>query len=74
MRLCPSCIVIYDDYTKKSTIVKTDDKEQLFKILVDKITDLKVSFHVSGGYVAGECETMITREYDETIVTYKATI
>lgn len=59
MKLCPTYIIIQDDYTHKSTIIQTTDKQKLIEELIDKATSLKVSFHVTGGYVAGESETVI---------------
>ena len=67
MKLCPTYIVINDDYTHKSTIISTNDKDTLINELITKVTSLKVSFHVTGGYIAGEAETTITHEYDKAI-------
>ena len=67
MKLCPAYIVINDDYTHKSIIISTADKDTLIHELIDRITSLKVSFHVTGGFIAGEGETMITHEYDNAI-------
>ena len=67
MKLCPTYIVIQDDYTHKSIIVSTTDKETLINELINKATELKVSFHVTGCYFAGESETTITHNYDKTM-------
>lgn len=65
MKLCPAYIVIHDDYTHKSTIVKTTDKDSLINELFDRATNLKVSFHVTGGYAVGESETVIIKDYEK---------
>lgn len=64
MKLCPTYIVIQDDYTHKSTIISTSEKEKVISTLLDKIANQKVSFHVAGGYLAGESETIILKDYD----------
>lgn len=67
MKICPTYIVIQDDYTRKSIIISTEDRDTLINELIKKATDLKVSFHVTGGYIAGESETLITHNYDKAI-------
>lgn len=62
MKTYPSYIVIHDDYTNKTTIVKTTDKKNLINELFDRATGLKVSFHVTAGFAVGENEAII-KEY-----------
>lgn len=67
MRLCPTHLIIQDDLTHTSTIIKTTEKDKLISELLEKATAFKVNFHVTGGYIAGEAVTMITHEYDKVV-------